>query len=320
LPEVACLGDVNLDVLLYVDKLPKLGSESLASHLELRPGGAAANVAVALSRLGVPTGFIGAVGEDPFGRMLEENLNNEGVDTSLLQIVKDDHTGLAIIAVTRDGERTMLGYRGANRRLTLEAIVEEYFGSLRLLFISGYALLESPQKNATRKALDTARRLGSLIAIDISEPLAAMGLGEVNRLIGRVDYIFVNEREALLLAGALGGLGELTRRLARVVVVKRGGAGAQVFSNSGSFTAPAFKIEVVDTTGAGDAFDAGFIYGVLHGLKLEECLILANAVAAWKCTGRGSRHLPTLKELKRFLEEKNLGSLARNLPKPAKEF
>ena len=310
MPEVACLGDVNLDILMYMSKLPKLGSESLASRLELRPGGAAANVAVALSRLGVHVGFVGTIGADVVGRVVKEDLEVEGVDTGLLQVVEGDYTGLAIIVVT-EGERTMLGYRGANRKLQPEFVNPKYFENTRLLFISGYSLLEEPQKSATLKALNIARRQGSLIAVDISEPLAVMGIGKVYELLGRIDYAFMNEREAKLLAG--GDTRELTRRLAEVAVVKKGGAGAELFHSKLHAEAPAFKIEVVDTTGAGDAFDAGFIYGVLRGLKMNECLFLANAVAAWKCRGRGSRHLPTLEELKRFLRESGLKDLALKL-------
>ena len=310
MPEVACLGDVNLDILMYMDKLPELGSESLASRLELRPGGAAANVAVALSRLGVHVGFIGAIGADVIGRIVKEDLEVEGVDTGLLQVLKEDYTGLAIIAVT-GGERTMLGYRGANRRLHPEFINPKYFEKSRLLFISGYSLLEEPQKSAALKALDIARKRGSLIAVDISEPLAVMGVRKVGEMLGRIDYAFMNEREATLLAGE--NMKELTRRLAEVAVVKKGSAGAELFYSELYAEAPAFKIEVVDTTGAGDAFDAGFIYGVLRGLEIDECLFLANAVAAWKCRGRGSRHLPTLEELKRFLKENGLKKLALKL-------
>ena len=310
MPEVACLGDINLDILMYMDKLPKLGSESLASHLELRPGGAAANVAVALSRLGVHVGFIGAIGADVIGRMVKEDLEVEGVDTSLLQVVKGDYTGLAVIAVT-EGERTMLGYRGANRRLQPEFIDSKYLENTRLLFISGYSLLEEPQKSAALKILDIARESGSLVAVDISEPLAAMGVKKVGELLGRIDYAFMNEREAMLLAD--GNMEELTLKLAEVAVVKKGGSGSELFYSGLCLKAPAFKIEVVDTTGAGDAFDAGFIYGVLRGLKMNECLLLANAVAAWKCRGKGSRHLPTLEELRRFLKKNGLKDLALKL-------
>ena len=301
-PEVLSLGDVNVDIIMYVDDLPSKGGESLSRRVEVRPGGAAANLAVALSRLGVPTGFIGAVGNDIFGDYLRRDLESEGVDTSMLAR-KEAASGFTVIVVTGDGERTMLGHRGANRILEPGDIDESYVERAEIVFISGYAFLESPQRDAALKVFGAAKQRGIPVAVDLPEVIASIGWEGIRQMVGTPDIIFVNERECnLLLKNDESKLKDVLRETA-MLVVKMGAKGARLHTREGTFTAPAFKIEVVDTVGAGDAFDAGFIYALTRGLKPKECLVVGNAVAAWKCTGPGARHLPRPKDLGRFLAE-----------------
>ncbi len=312
MPEVACLGDLNVDVLLYVDNLPSLGGESLASRVEIRPGGAAANVSVALARLGAASTFIGAVGDDAFGRMLREDLNREGVDTSFLATIPGEVSGFMAIFVTRDGERTIVGYRGANRKLSPACLAPGALKEVKALFVSGYAFLESPQREAALRAIGLAREEGALVAVDVSEPLAAKGWESFLELVGEVDMAFMNEREAELFSRG-ERLSRLLGKVFELAIVKMGARGASLISPEGEIHVKAFKIKAVDTTGAGDAFDAGFLYGILRGLSREQALVLANAVAAWKCTGVGSRHLPTREQVAEFLEARGFGGLASTL-------
>lgn len=299
-PEVFSLGDVNVDIIMYVDELPSKGGESLSKKVEVKPGGAAANLAVALSRLGVPTGFIGAVGNDIFGDYLRKDLESEGVDTTMLA-EKEAMSGFTVIVVTEDGERTMLGHRGANRMLEPGDIDESSIEKAEIVFISGYAFLEQPQRDAALKVFGAAKRHGIPVAVDLPEVMASIGWEGIRQMVGSPDIIFVNEHECnLLLKNDETKLKDVLSEVA-MLVVKMGAKGARLHTREGTFTSPAFKIEVVDTVGAGDAFDAGFIYALTRGLKPKECLVVGNAVAAWKCTGPGARHLPRLKDLKEFL-------------------
>lgn len=299
-PEVFSLGDVNVDIIMYVDELPSKGGESLSKKVEVKPGGAAANLAVALSRLGVPTGFIGAVGNDILGDYLRKDLESEGVDTTMLA-EKEAMSGFTVIVVTEDGERTMLGHRGANRMLEPGDIDESPIEKAEIVFISGYAFLEQPQRDAALKVFGAAKRHGIPVAVDLPEVMASIGWEGIRQMVGSPDIIFVNEHECnLLLKNDETKLKDVLSEVA-MLVVKMGAKGARLHTREGTFTSPAFKIEVVDTVGAGDAFDAGFIYALTRGLKPKECLVVGNAVAAWKCTGPGARHLPRLKDLKEFL-------------------
>ena len=301
-PEVFSLGDVNVDIIMYVDELPSKGGESLSRRVEVKPGGAAANLAVALSRLGVPTGFIGAVGNDIFGDYLRRDLESEDVDTTMLA-EKEATSGFTVVVVTEDGERTMLGHRGANRMLEPGDINESSIEKAEMVFISGYAFLEPPQRDAALKVFGTAKRHGIPVAVDLPEVMASIGWEGIRQMVGSPDIIFVNEHESsLLLKNDESKLKDVLSEVA-MLVVKMGAKGARLHTREGTFTAPAFKIKVVDTVGAGDAFDAGFIYALTRGLKPKECLVVGNAVAAWKCAGPGARHLPRLKDLKEFLAQ-----------------
>ena len=311
---VLCLGDVNVDILLYIDSLPPLGGEVLASKSTVAPGGAAANTCVALSRLGVDSGIVGCVGDDALGWALAEDFRREGVDTSLLAKRGEDSTGFVVILVTPGGERTMLSYRGANRLLSPDDIDEEAVGRAEVLFVSGYALLEETQRSAAIKAIEVAREGGVKVVVDMCYSLAKLGLEEVKRRVGFVDVLLTNEDEARFLSGTRD-YEKLVGVLAETVYVKMGGKGSVAYRDGEIAEKPAFKIDAVDTTGAGDAFNAGIIFAGLLRLSLEDSLTLGNAVAGYKCTGRGARHLPNLEELIIFLRNRDENRIALLLSK-----
>lgn len=302
MPEIITLGDLNLDILFYLNRLPSKGGESLAPTLEVHPGGSAANVAVALSRLGLNVGFIGAVGNDVIGEFLLRNMESENVDVSLLAR-KKDYTGVMVIIVTRDGERTILGYRGANRLLSEKDVEEEYFKTIKYAFVSGYALLENPQKKAAYKMMKIAREKGAKIFVDICEVLAGRTWSKLKKLLLLSDYLLMNEREFEMFIVDEKNISSIFEYGVEAIIVKRGCNGARTFTKQGVCDMPAFRVEAVDTTGAGDAFDAGFIYGIFRKYNMRRSLEIANALAAWKCKGRGARHLPKLKQLNSFLKK-----------------
>ena len=311
--DVICLGDINLDILYYIDTLPSLGSESTASKMVISSGGAAANVATALARLGFKVGFVGALGKDIVGKFLYDELAKENIDLSSI-VWKDEFSGIMSIAVTRDGERTIIGFRGANKLLDMKDIIEDYVTSSKTIFISGYALLEEPQKSATLKVINLARSNGVKIFIDICEPLANYGASKLLQIIGEVSCIFMNLKEfEILFKKRMDHVRCSLKKYVKVIVVKMGKYGAKALTLNSEVKANAFSIKVIDTTGAGDAFDAGFIAGFLKQLSLKESLILANALAAWKCQGYGARHLPTLACLKQFLKENKYQELAERI-------
>ena len=308
--DVVCLGDVNLDILYYVDFLPILGGESTASKMVISPGGAAANVAVALARLGFKVGFIGVLGKDVIGKFLYDDLTRENVDVSSI-VWKDEFSGIMSIAVTRDGERTIMGFRGANKLLSPKDVKKDYVISSKIVFISGYALLEEPQRSAAFKVISLARKSNVKIFIDVCEPLANYGALELSKIIGKIYCMFLNLREfKILFRDNKSSIETFLEKCSEIIVIKMGKKGAEALTSKFKVKVPAFNVKVIDTTGAGDAFDAGFIAGLLKGMSLKDSLVLANALAAWKCQGCGARHLPRLYELREFLRTHGYERLA----------
>lgn len=201
MPQVVALGDINVDVIAHIPRYPPQGGDGLAERMSVHSGGSAANTAIALARLGLDVGLIGRIGEDPLAEWALEELTEAGVDLSAVQRDPEAMTGLMFIAVTPDGERTMFGYRGANARTDPNLLDEAYIAGARLLHLSGYALLEAPQREAALRALEMAHRAGLRLTLDVGLEAATRLAGEIKSLLSRVDLIFSTLIEAKRLTG-----------------------------------------------------------------------------------------------------------------------
>jgi len=279
MPQVITLGDINLDIIAHIARYPQPGGDGLASQAHLCPGGSAANTALTLARCGVQAAIIGRVGADALGTQLLADLRAGGVDVSLVQRDPDVTTGTMFIVVTPDGERTMFGFRGANTRTDPAGIALERLRSAHHFHLSGYALLESPQREAALRALELAHRAGLSTSLDAGLETLIQRADLVRSLLPRVDLFFPNLDEAEQLAGtrdAETAIVRLRERGAESVALKLGGQGCVVG-------------EVCDTTGAGDAFDAGVICGRLGGLSWRAAALLGNALGALVVAGESAR-------------------------------
>lgn len=299
--DVVVVGDINIDLILIVEKLPERGGMQYVEKIIKCHGGVGGNIATTLSKLGLKTLLLGAVGDDVPGLEAVEELRKNRVDVSRIRIVEYTPTGLMIIIVDKDGERTMIGNRGANSELKIE---EEDFQILREtshLHVSGYLFLNRDSGEGVLRLLSHARRINVTTSIDI-EGVAEYNPMLLEKLRGLFDYVMVGEREAkrFTLQDKEDKLvDELFNKLeARVVAVKLGGRGCIVASLEESLHIPPLQVKALDTTGAGDAFNAGFLYGLIRNLSIEEAGILGNAVGGYKCLGIGARHLPTLQDIK----------------------
>jgi len=292
MPQVITLGDINLDIIAHIARYPQPGGDGLASQAHLCPGGSAANTALTLARCGVQAAIIGRVGADALGTQLLADLRAGGVDVSLVQRDPDVTTGTMFIVVTPDGERTMFGFRGANTRTDPAGIALERLRSAHHFHLSGYALLESPQREAALRALELAHRAGLSTSLDAGLETLIQRADLVRSLLPRVDLFFPNLDEAEQLAGtrdAETAIVRLRERGAESVALKLGGQGCVVGTAQGIFTIPPFAVEVCDTTGAGDAFDAGVICGRLGGLSWRAAALLGNALGALVVAGASAR-------------------------------
>ena len=290
--DVLAVGNINVDMSFFVEGMPKPDDETFARDFAVFQGGSAANFAVGAARLGLRTGILGCVGADPLGREALRLLKEEKVSTDLVRVSKERRTGTVCVLVEESGVRRMIAYRGANEEL--EPLVKEEIPQARFVQLC----------NVSREVLGAVlrRKGGSKVILD---PGGGSKDLRIEDLRG-VDLLFVNELESRNLTGADYERGsEILSEHVDTVVVKLGSRGAFMRYGEDRAYQEAFRVRVVDTTGAGDAFNAGFVAALCNGKSREEGLLWGTGVAALKIQSKGARAgLPTLKDLTAFLHER----------------
>jgi sugar/nucleoside kinase (ribokinase family) len=266
-------------------------------------GGSAANTAVALSRLRGQVSFVGAVGNDATGDRYADDLTAAGVRCILHRVDSGTPTGVCHVFVGDDGTRTMATLLGASGEIAPDVMGAAGIEEASVLYLEGYLLDAPGSASALEKACATAKRSGVLVALSLSDPFVVERHGEVIRAMVEaetVDLVFGNEEEAYGLSGerSLDGVAQLFSRPDLVFVVTRGPGGAAVLSAGVVATVPASQVaEVVDTTGAGDAFAAGVLYGLLEGKEMLRSLVIGSVVAGEIISHIGARPVGDLLEM-----------------------
>ncbi|WP_422734031.1 carbohydrate kinase family protein [Micromonospora sp. WMMD558] len=283
-PRIIVVGDLITDVVAVLSGPPVAGSDTSAA-IRFTGGGQAANTAAWLGALGVPVTLVGAVGDDGPGRDRVAELERGGVDCAVSR-VPDAPTGTVIVLATAE-DRTMVTERGANLRLTPEAVEAalDAAADAAHLHLSGYTLLDAGSRPAGLRAFAAARERGLTVSVDAASaaPLRRVGAAAFLTWVRGVDLLLVNAEEATVLAGGLdpAAQGRVLSASARRVVVKRGAAGAVwVDRDAAIAVAPARRMAVVDPTGAGDAFAAGLLSAWLAGASPEAALHRAGDLGA----------------------------------------
>ena len=289
--EVLMLGDINIDTVWPVDGLPGAGHDAYVQSVNVGLGGAVLNTAIVLDRLGQRTAMLSCIGQDLWGTQALELLRQTGVNPRYIRIRPVLASGLIFLAVTPDGERTMFSFRGANTQLAPEDIPAEIFEQASILHISGYSLLEAPQKDAVWRAAELAKLKGVAISLDTGLEPALLTRAELCRLIGMTDICVTGPKEMKELYAVSNPEEAIAKLLSldvRLAAIKLGEGGSLVADAQGSVFCPAFSVEVVDTTGAGDSFSAGLLFGWTHGLSLAASAVLASALGALATTVFGA--------------------------------
>jgi sugar/nucleoside kinase (ribokinase family) len=290
---VLVVGDANLDLVLRGDVVPRFGqAEQILDAAELVLGGSAAIVACGLARLGVPTRLAAVVGDDEFGRVTRAALEGAGVDTSAVRVDPDVPTGISVILSA--GDRAILTLPGTIPTLRVDEI--EVADASWLHVASPFLMPDATRR--TPDLLRRARAAGAGTSLDTNwDPDERWSA--IDALLGHVDVLLPNSAEL----DALGGAAGLRARGVRVVM-KNGAAGGVSFGPDGtSITAPGLTLDVVDTTGAGDSFDAGYLAAIAYGVEDEAERLRWAAVAgslSTRATG-GTAAQPTLEELRAAL-------------------
>ena len=292
--EVFVVGSINQDFVLKVERRPQPGETVTDAELSTHHGGKGANQAAAAARLGASVAMLGRVGDDEFGGPQIRNLRERGVDTSLIEHLPGWKTGSAFITVTPDGENTITVAPGANRGLTDEDIeaATDAIGEAKVLV----AQMEVSPETVMR-AVEVAARLGIRALVNLAPPFEVP-----RRLLEKLDPLIVNEHEAAFLLeekvegveAALSAAVKLLDLGPRSAVITLGASGAVFADRKSSGRLPAPEAQVVDTTGAGDAFVGALAVRLARGDSLEEAVayaVRAGAAAVAKEGAQGS--LPT---------------------------
>ena len=295
--DVIGYGALNLDKIMMVDKIPKADEEGYIVSMEYHPGGSAANTISGLARLGLKTGYIGKIGSDEEGKILLEDMKSEGVDTSGIKIC-EGISGTALCFVDGSGDRAMLIAPGVNDTIGPEDIDPEYLKDIKFLHLTSFICKSSDRSFETQKKV--IKELDVDLSFDPGQLYSERGLKKTKDIIKKSKVIFPSEHEVTLLTGCgyKEGCEVLLSAGVEIVAVTRGEKGCYVTNGTKEYDIPAQNVNVIDTTGAGDAFDAGFLYGLIKGKELRECAILGNKVASLCIQKKGTRDgLPTKKQL-----------------------
>jgi sugar/nucleoside kinase (ribokinase family) len=309
---IICLGILVADIVgRPLRAVPDLGKLVLVDEMSLHTGGCAINTATALARLGLPVEVIGKVGLDSFGDFVLNALAERNIGTRGITRDKEVGTSATMVMVAPDGERRFVHYIGANACLTLEDIDLTMVEAGSILHVAGSLVMPGIDGQPTAALLLHARAAGVTTFLDTVWDDTGRWMDVLAPCLPHVDYFVPSLPEGQALTG-LDDPTEVARALlergVRTVGLKMGVDGCLVMSGEGQvIRIPAFLVDVVDATGAGDAFAAGFIAGVWHGWPMEQTARFANAVGALCVTGlSASGGVRSLSETLLFMENASL--------------
>jgi ribokinase len=294
--DVVCFGALNVDKLYRVNRIAREDEHSFIMDFVEAPGGSAANTAVGLARLGLRVGYIGKVANDDEGEFLLNDFKKENVDIKSVAISKTGISGIVFGFIDEQGNRALYVAPGVNGSLAFEEINLEYTRNTGFLHFTSFVGEKSfiVQKKFL-KAVSNVK-----ISFDPGELYARKELRLLKPFLERSYVVSPNENELKLLTGKdyKEGSKILLKEGARIIAVKLGKKGCYITDGKESHSIESYKVKVVDTTGAGDAFCAGFLYGLIKGKDLYECGRLGNFVASRCITKIGARDgLPKLTDL-----------------------
>jgi ribokinase len=299
--DVIGFGALNVDSLLKVDKIAVAEEESHIVDYTEACGGSASNTTVALARLGCKVGFIGKVADDREGKLQRDCFKSEGVDTGGIAIVKNGSSGKVLGFVDKKGQRALYINSGVNDQIEPRDLKYEYVSQTQFIHLSSFV---GEKSFRTQKKLLGSLHSSVKFSFDPGSVYAQKGFAAIEPLIQN-SYVFMpNAGELELLTGETNfrkGADIILGLGVKIVVVKLGEKGCYVTDGQEKLTAEPFQVKVVDTTGAGDAFNAGFLYGLLKSKSLYECGRFGNFVASRCVMAMGARAgLPRAADLVAF--------------------
>jgi len=287
--DVVVVGELNVDLILNsIDSFPEMGKEKLAKKMTLTLGSSSAIFACNLSALGSKVSFIGKVGNDAFGILVNESLKNKGVNTDYLITSIDWNTG-ATIVLNYEEDRAMVTYPGAMEHLTIKDISDETISLAKHLHFSSYFLQPGIQPDII-KLFKMAKDKGLTTSLDIQWDPSERWDFDFKKVLPYVDVFLPNEQEVMFLTNENSVENALKKLapFAKHIVVKMGSKGSLLMSNGKNIFKQSFlNNNVFDAIGAGDSFNAGFIFRFINGYDIEECQTFGNLTGAINTTAAG---------------------------------
>ncbi|MGE5591221.1 MAG: carbohydrate kinase family protein [Bacillota bacterium] len=296
------MGNYNIDlVMAHLPEMPAWGTESIVQHMDPRTAGAAGYTSMTLARLGAQPLCLGNVGDDAYGRQIREDLQAHGANVQGLLAMPGVQTSVDVALVRSDGQRAFVSYTGHLDLLTEQAVLAAEASSTRMtgaryVLLTGYFLLPALGCQATSSLFRHWREKGLKVCLDTGWDPAGWPQAtreEILSLLPWVDIFLPNEDEGRALTGETDPVAvaqSLAGHGPSAVVLKLGGNGSLAWTGGAVHRAKGFTVEVFDTTGAGDSFNAGLLYGLLHGWAWPRALRFANAVGAIVVSRRADRH------------------------------
>jgi sugar/nucleoside kinase (ribokinase family) len=304
--DIVVVGELNVDLILTgLPSLPEIGTCKLSKDMSFTLGSASAIFASNISRLGLDVGFVGKIGDDDFGAFILNSLEKRKVDTS--QIIKDktSKTGICV-SLSFPENYAMASYPGVRETLTLSDVNIDYVSKARHLHMSSYYLQTGMQEGCI-ELFRKAKEMGLTTSLDPDNDPSDRWDDKIFEVLRYVDIFLPNETEARHISKCdtiESALDHLASKV-NTVVIKIGQDGVWAKNSQKTLHADIFKVEVIDTTGAGDSFNSGFIYKFYQGFPIEDCVLWGNACAAISTTeAGGTTAFPNLSQVEQFLEDR----------------
>jgi sugar/nucleoside kinase (ribokinase family) len=303
--DVVVVGELNADLVLTgLTSLPAYGEVRLAKDMRFALGSSSAIFACNLARLGVEVGFVGKLGADDTGNFLLHSLRDRGVETSQIIQSSAGRTGICVV-MSFPHEYAMASYAGIRETFCLDDVNLDYVRSAKHMHMSSF-YLQPALRPQCQELFRLAKEAGLSTSLDPDVDPSGKWNGGMRELLPYVDIFLPNEQEAARISGETDITAALNNlsRLSRTVVIKRGANGVLTKCGERTMEAPGFSVQPVDTTGAGDSFNAGFVFQFIQGAPLVNCIAWGNACGALSTRALGGTEgFPTRSEVEQFFSE-----------------
>ena len=285
--DVACIGILVADVITKpVDKIPKAGLLERIDSIKVYSGGCAMNAGIDMAKIGVETAILGKAGKDSFGSFLCEELKKHNVNVDGIVYDEKEQTSASVVLSSASGERSFLHTVGANATFCYEDVNWDVIEKSRIVFVAGTMLMDAFDGADCAKVLKRAREMGKITVLDTAWDSRGRWMDVLAPCMPYIDVFMPSIDEAIELAGGETEPEKIADKFfdmgVKQVVIKLGSKGCYLRESktAEAVTIPCFKVQAVDTTGAGDSFCSGFLTGMAKGLSFAECGRFANAVGA----------------------------------------